>query len=112
MNIIDLIRREAVEKRIKFKLGKRYGARTPYGKVEIIVEHPAVQMFYYIDINKDVVDKIRFVGNDGEDYGFFEFTYLQEIGWSDTDFCEPEKIKVPRSSKRDGEEILWFVELL
>ena len=112
MNIIDLIRREAAEKRIKFKLGKLYGARTPYGKAEIIVEHPDVQIFYYIDIDKDVVDKIRFVGSEGNDYGFFEFTYLQEIDRSDIDFSEPEKIKAPKSSKRDGEGILWFVELL
>jgi len=112
MHTVDIIRRDAAEKRISFT------TRPFKDKVEVVLirqsDNQQIHITYVIDLEKDVVESINFLTDDGtaqRNKGALNFTYLEEVQQSAEEFTEPEEIKVPRKTKQDSMGILWLTEL-
>jgi len=118
MHTVDLIRRDAAEKRVKFSTKSFGGDKEHYGKAEVTFFAQArssqIRIVCTIDIDKDVLEKIEFFGNDGtenNEQGVLEFTYLEDIEYLVDEFGEPAKIKVRKAKQRDSMGMLWLIEL-
>jgi len=112
MHTVDIIRRDAAEKRIKFT------TRPFEDKVEVVLirqsDNQKIHITYVIDLDKDVVETINFLTDDGtaqQNKGVLNFTYLEEVEQSAHEFTEPEEIKVPGKTQKDSMGILWLAEL-
>jgi RNA polymerase sigma-70 factor (ECF subfamily) len=112
MHTLDIIRRDAAEKRIRFT------TRPFKDKVEVVLiqqsDDQKIHIIYVIDLDRDVVETINFLTDDGraqQNKGVLNFTYLEEVQQSAHEFTEPEEIKVPRKTKQDSMGILWLTEL-
>ena len=121
MNTIDIVRRDAVEKRVKFRT-----EALDYNKEEIQYERAKVtliepanrskyQVVFTINLFRNLLEKIEFsaYGDSGQkERGELEFQYLEEVDNLADEFSEPEKIAGPETTHRESPGILWLVELL
>jgi len=115
MHAIDIIRRDAAEKRVRFATENFGGDDKHYGKAKISMSAQAIRIDYTVDIDKDIIEKIEFfesIGSEAKKCGFLEFTHLEKIEESAGEFAEPEKIKVPREMHHDSIGMLWLIELV
>jgi len=117
MNIADLVRRDAVRRRISFSLEK-----LDYNPNESQYEKAVITLFsdtaksrpvmrYFIDVTTDVVERIEFLSDNGELKGRLNFTYYQDIEQIEDEFAEPEKIKLPKQKKSRAVGIEWLIRL-
>lgn len=114
MHTVDIVRRDAAEKRIRF-------TARPFDdnqKVEVVLveqsDNQQIHITYVIDMDKDVVETIKFLTYDGtreQNKGVLNFTYLQEVEQSAEQFIEPAGIKVPKTTQQDSMGILWLMKL-
>ena len=114
MHTVDIVRRDAAEKRIRF-------TARPFDdnkKVEVVLVEQSgnqqIHITYVIDMDKDVVETIKFLTYDGtqeQNKGVLNFTYLQEVEQSAEQFTEPAEIKVPKTIQQDSMGILWLTKL-
>jgi RNA polymerase sigma-70 factor (ECF subfamily) len=120
MHTIDLVRRDAVERRIAFstKSSDYNPKQSQYERAEVVfykdTERKKPLMIYTINVTADLVDKIEFPPNhDASDKtgGQLSFNYLDDISKVDSEFVEPKKIKLPKQMKTDGPGILWLIKL-
>jgi len=117
MHTADLIRRDAVKRKISFSLEK-----LDYNPSESQYEQAVITMFsdtaksrpimrYFIDVTTDVVERIEFLSDNGEVKGRLNFTYYQDIEQIEDDFEEPEKFKLPKRKKSRAVGIEWLIRL-
>jgi len=118
MHAIDVIRRDAAEKRIKFNIRNFGRGSGYYGKAEITLfdqtERGQTQIVYTVDLGKDVIEKIEFSVNSGAEnnqQGVFRFTYLDDVESLSEAFTEPAKKTVRTSPLQNSMGILWLIEL-
>ncbi len=117
MHTADLVRRDAVERRISFSLEKLdYNPNeSQYEQAVIILFSDKAKsrpiMRYFIDVTTDVVERIEFLSDNGELKGRLNFTYYQDIEQIEDEFAEPEKIKLPKQKKSRAVGIEWLIRL-
>ena len=119
MHTIDIVRRDAAKKRIKFSTRNFGGDEEHYGTAEIILfiqsDHQQLKVIYTINIDRDLVERIDFLVNANiadEKKGWLEFTYLDQVEQVTNYFLKPPQIKLPRAAQRDGTGILWLIHLI
>ena len=84
LHSLDTIRRDAARQRIRFET-----KRTPVeSQVEVVLKCRKGKLIYTIDMDRDVVERIKFSTNDGRG-GELRFSYLQEINQAASGFVEP-----------------------
>jgi RNA polymerase sigma-70 factor (ECF subfamily) len=114
LHTIDVIRRDAAEKRIRFQFaisntfdGHQFGEIKLFDKSDPC----AVMAICRVNIDEDLLEKIEFQANIEKGYkaGVLEFKYLQKIENAGDEFVEPEKIKAKKLQENTG--ILWLEEL-
>ena len=109
LHTVDSVRRDAASKRVWFET--KYGAGK--GKAEVVLSCDNVKLVYEIDLERDVVERITFLGknNGGQDAtGEVRFSYLQEISATSGGFTAPR----PMSSARgrwDRLGTFWVAKL-
>ena len=105
LHTIDTVRRDAAGRRVWFEtelLGKG-------DRAQVTLTCEQVKLVYTIDIEKDVVDRIEFSGDDGAG-GELRFSYLQEIGEVAGEFASPRRTSLRRlpQNRLAG---LWLMKL-
>ena len=67
-------------------------------------------MLYTINMEKDIVEDIRFVVN-GINTGTLYFSYLQDVSQAGSEFTEPVISDISQVPIQDNPGILWLVNL-
>ncbi len=98
LHTIDTVRRDAAAMAIPF--GTSHSAES--GLVEVRLDAEAGAIIYAIDVERDLIQKIRFEGSSGE--GEIEFDYTKEGELEDGRSREPQ-----RQAKR-GHLVLWLAD--
>jgi hypothetical protein len=106
LHTIDTIRRDAAKERIWFET--KYNKRS--GKAEVVLKPEDEQIVYTIDMEKDVIEKITFLANDGRE-GELRFSYLQELEPVTDEFIPPRRRR-SAGLRRDPPGMLWLVKLV
>jgi len=115
MHTIDIIRRDAAEKRIRFatKHIAEEISDCNCGQTEITLFCDTAdiesQIVYTVDMDKDVIEQIMF--KNGSQENVLQFTYLQEIAPASEEFAEPAEVNTQNTKYLDGMGILWLMEL-
>jgi RNA polymerase sigma-70 factor (ECF subfamily) len=103
LHTIDTIRRAAAEEQIWFETK----LLPDNSKAEVVLSCERTKLVYTIDMEKDVIDKIKFSGDiDGE----LRFSYLQDIDDVSDEFSEPRR-KSYQEPQQEGLGILWLMQL-
>lgn len=103
LHTIDSVRRDAAQKQVWFET-----RHTPSQLMaEVVLTHRQTKLLYTIDMEKDVIDKIRF---SGDTEGELTFSYLQDIDDVSDEFVEPRR-KSYRKPQRESLGILWLMRL-
>jgi RNA polymerase sigma-70 factor (ECF subfamily) len=106
LHTVDTVRRDAAEEWMRFETKYKPGE----AKAQVTLAYESGKLIYSIDMEKDVVDKIRFSGRQNEELrGELRFTYLQDIDNIGDGFAEPSVDRYSRS--REEVEMLWLVQL-
>jgi len=105
LHTIDTVRRDAAQKQVRFETTLLPGD----DKAEIVLTHKQTKLFYVIDMEKDVIDKIAFSSGNGRQ-GELRFSYLQNIDESDNDFASPPTKHYEQPPQQDA-GMLWLVRL-
>jgi len=105
LHTIDTVRRDAAARRVWFETELVAGGAI----AQVTLTCDRVKLVYTIDIEKDVVDRIEFSGEDGAG-GELRFSYLQEIGEAAGEFASPRRTSSRRlpHNRLAG---LWLVKL-
>lgn len=114
MHVMDLIRRDAVQKRIEFAIEPFGGDKNHYGKVKVMLFTEPTQLDFIVDIDKDVIEKIQFPDNtsaSADEQNVINFRHLQDIDQLADEFTEPEQIKIPKKTRRPSISGSWLAEL-
>ncbi len=120
MNTIDIVRRDAVERKIRFSTGKlesKTGGGDEEARVTMFGQtgQGQPQIIYTINIDKDLVKKIEFQINDSTEnsgLAYLDFTYLDEVENLGDEFAEPEKINAPKKVYKDNIGLSWLIKLI
>jgi len=119
MHNLDIVRRDAVKKRIWFetKLLRQLPDYPYYKKAEVTFvknqDNTNIRLVYLIDIRKDVLESIKFITqSDGEKKsGKLIFLYLDKIEQADKDFVEPVENKNRQIAPQQSLGIVWLIRL-
>jgi RNA polymerase sigma factor (sigma-70 family) len=106
LHTIDTVRRDAAEKQIWFETKNIPGSK----KTAVVLTTEQLKLVYTIDMETDVIEKIVFTTDDGNE-GEMEFTYLQDIDDIGDEFAEP-RIASYRSLRQEPPGMLWLVKLI
>jgi RNA polymerase sigma-70 factor (ECF subfamily) len=105
LHTIDTVRRDAAEKQLWFETKRISGNKT-----EVVLIDGQVKLIYTIDMENDVIEKIKFLtGNSNE--GELRFSYLQNIDNADSEFVQP-KTGSYRQSQQNSPDTLWLMKLI
>jgi hypothetical protein len=106
LHTIDIVRRDAAERQVWFETRLLSGG----DKAEVTLTQEQTRLVYTIDMESDVIDKIKFsAGNSLE--GELEFSYLQDIDNVDGKFASP-RIGSYRKPQQNPPGMLWLVNLI
>ena len=105
LHSIDTVRRDAAKEHIEFETKLLPGTDS----AEVILTYEQTKIFYTIDMENDVVEKISFSTEDGE--GELNFSYLQDIENIGNEFTQPRTGR-SRSVRQDSGGILWLLKLI
>lgn len=115
MHAIDIVRRDAVENRIGFSIENYDGDDEHYGRAKIRMfsqSDPQDELIVYtINIDKDLLEEIEFAGQSSGERNYLKFTHYQDIDQLSDEFKAPEKIRLPRRTRRSSIGMLWLTEL-
>ena len=116
LHTVDTVRRDAARQRVWFET--KYGAGQ--GKAEVALTCEGVKLVYSIDLERDVVEKITFLGDSGggqaprapygDVKGEMGFSYLEEVEQDDGEFAAPARAG-SGSAPRERLGMLWLVRL-
>ncbi len=106
LHTIDTVRRDAAEYQLSFETKK-----TPdTSKVQVVIKYKQLRLLYTIDIETDVIEKIKFSNDDG-DLGELRFSYLQNIDNPGIEFNSPSAGRT-RKTHQSQPDTLWLVKLI
>ena len=106
LHTIDTVRRDAAEKQVRFETN-----HTPGGaKAEVVLTQGQTRLVYTTDMETDVIEKITFSADNSAE-GELEFSYLQNIDNSDSEFTSP-RIGSYRKLLQNPPGMLWLVKLI
>lgn len=105
LHTINTVRRDAVEQRVWFETKHITGGNE--AEIELTCEQ--TKLVYTIDMEKDLIEKITFLTNDGRE-GELRFSYLQEIEQTTNEFVSPRR-KSSKGPQRKQPGIIWLVKL-
>ena len=105
LHTIDTVRRDAAEKRLWFET-----KRIPDGKAEVVLTGEQARLVYTIDMENDVIQKIKLSTNNGKE-GELKFSYLQNVDNVGSKFAEP-KVGSYRGSQQNSLDTLWLMKLI
>jgi RNA polymerase sigma factor (sigma-70 family) len=106
LHTIDIVRRDAAEQEVWFETKPVPDSQ----QVEVVLNCEQAELFYTVDMETDVVDKITIAGPDGTE-GELRFSYLQDIDNVSNEF-DPPTIGRNRSAQQDSPGMLWLVKLI
>jgi len=105
LHTIDTVRRDAAHRQVPFE--------TEYNKrkntAQVVLRPQGGTLTYTIDMEKDVVEAIRFSMYGGRE-GELRFSYLQDIDKAGDEFVEP-SIDKSEGEGKESSGILWLVHL-
>jgi RNA polymerase sigma-70 factor (ECF subfamily) len=107
LHTIDTVRRDAAEQRIRFQTSYKPDGR--FAEVELTCED--AKIIYKIDMDKDVVDEITFLTDQGE-AGNLKFSYLESVDGLDQEFLRPGKPGNTTTTASSSRGILWLAQLM
>jgi RNA polymerase sigma-70 factor (ECF subfamily) len=105
LHTIDTVRRDAAEKRVPFETKKISGG----SKTEVALTHEQTKLVYTIDMETDVIEKITFSTDNGNE-GELRFSYLQNIDGLGNQFTKP-NARRNRQTQQEPPGMLWLAEL-
>jgi len=103
LHTIDTVRRDAAKERIWFETALLPGS----GKAEVVLTCEQGRLVYTIDMENDVVERIKISGQTEAE---LRFTYMQDIDDIGGEFAEPRR-KSYRGPQRKDRGMLWLVQL-
>jgi RNA polymerase sigma-70 factor (ECF subfamily) len=106
MHTADLVRRDAVNKHIRFESERLENE----DKVIITLNYQNISLLYTINMEKDIVEDIRFIVNE-INIGTLYFSYLQDVDQAGSEFTEPVITETSRIVTQEDPGILWLVNL-
>jgi RNA polymerase sigma-70 factor (ECF subfamily) len=106
LHTIDTVRRDAAQCRAPFET--EYNKRKNRAQVALRLQHGTLT--YTIDMEKDVVEAIRFSMYSGRE-GELRFSYLQDMDEAGDEFSEP-SIERSAGYGRESPGILWLLSLV
>jgi len=110
MHTIDIIRRDAAQQRIWFDTDLSGNSRQVIVTLLGKGESKDIQIKYTIDIDKDIIESIRFkTGN--RDAGLLTFVYLEQMGVAQNEFAEPVLPDDTAPARLDSPGMLWLFDL-
>jgi hypothetical protein len=87
LHAIDTVRRDAAKRRAAFETELVGG-----GKAEVKLVSEEGEIVYVIDMERDLVEKVRVSRSDGA-AGVLEFEYLEEVDGVGAEFVRPRRVK-------------------
>jgi len=105
LHTMDLVRRDAAERRIPFETEVLDNGR----EVQVSVLAEPITLVYTIDLEADLVRTVQF-RRGHKSVGQLEFEYLQDIDANRAEFTAPSGLDT-RVSLRDNQGILWLAQL-
>jgi len=105
LHTIDLIRRDAAERRIPFETQVMDSGR----EVQVTVLGDRITLVYTVDLEADLVRTIE-LRQGNKPAGHLEFEYLQDLDGNLDEFEAPARLE-SRISPRDDQGIMWLAQL-
>jgi hypothetical protein len=106
LHTIDTVRRDAAEQEVWFETKNISGSN----KAEVVLTGEQVKLVYTIDMETDVIEKITFSTNSGDE-GELRFSYLQNIDNPGSEFTRPGSTSY-RRPQQSPSGMLWLVKLI
>ena len=106
LHTVDTVRRDAALEQIWFETSLKDGE----GKAEVALSAGRTKATYTIDMDKDVIERIGFLTEDGRE-GELRFSYVEEAGPASEEFARPSWGSSGRAQRR-GPGMLWIVNLV
>jgi len=106
LHTIDTVRRDAAQEQIWFET--QYDSAG--GKAEVKFTGEQGRMIYTIDMNGDVIEKIRLSATDGRE-GELVFEYLQEVSGVADEFVKPRSSRAYGQARRRKPGMFWLMRL-
>jgi RNA polymerase sigma factor (sigma-70 family) len=106
LHTVDTVRRDAALGQVWFETSLKDGE----GKAEVALSAGRTKATYTIDIDKDVIERIGFLTEDGRE-GELRFSYVEEISPASEEFVRPSWGSSGRAQRR-GPGMLWIVNLV
>lgn len=104
LHTIDTVRRDAARERIWFETTRKPGQ----GSAEVVLTRGQAKLTYSIDMEKDIIDRIVFLTNDGRD-GELRFTYLEQVDPEADEFVSP-RWRSSGKPQRPSPGMLWLLK--
>jgi hypothetical protein len=110
MHAVDIVRRDAAEKRINFSIENYGGDNEHYGmaKVTLLSDQPIA---YTIHVDNDLLEEIEFASSESGSRNYLTFTHLQDIDNLSDEFETPERIRLPKDTRNESLGMFWLTEL-
>lgn len=106
LHTIDTVRRDAAEKQVWFETRILPGGK----KTEVVLTIDKARLVYTIDMEADVIEKIKFSADNGIE-GELEFVYMQNIDNPGNEFASP-RVGSYRKPQQNPPGVLWLVKLI
>lgn len=111
LHAIDTIRRDAAQQQLPFET--QYDHRQ--NRARIIVHGDSVTLTYTIDMETDVVEHLAFspgrIPGENPMQGELTFTYIQNIGNTETEFAEP-RVSARTTAEVNPNGMQWLIQWL
>lgn len=107
LHTIDTVRRDAAEQQVWFET--KYTPKD--NKAQVILTCGQAKLVYTIDMQNDVIERIRFSAGDGHQADL-RFSYLQDIEGIGHEFVEPTVTRSHGSKRRASPGMLWLLQLV
>jgi hypothetical protein len=110
MHTIDIIRRDAVRRRVAFKTRPARNGEDVIVSVYYEDKHVNTALVYSINMENDIIEDIKFKVRK-MNIGSLVFSYLEDIEQAGDEFVEPAISESPEVPTRVAAGILWLVDL-
>jgi hypothetical protein len=110
MHTVDIVRRDAADRRIWFDTAPAGNDKDTIVTVLDEGGHSDTELAYTVDMEKDLVKVIKF-RRGGRKLGSLTFTHVQDIREVEGEFVEPGLPEGARAPTRAEPGILWLIDL-
>lgn len=110
MHTVDIIRRDAVAKRVKFTTEEIDDTAVKVTLTLNAADGQEYQLVYLINIECDLVEEIG-IFSDSSRKGIIKFNYMDDVDDVIDLFEAPQQQRIPRKAKNKSTGLLWLLEL-